>query len=44
MLQTFLQIFENILGSVREPLLVMDSDLKVVKANDVFYHAFDIEP
>jgi len=44
MLQAFLKIFEDILGSVREPLLVLDSDLKVVKANNFFYQTFDIEP
>lgn len=43
-MQGFKQIFENILGSVREPLLVLDSDLKVVKANQVFYQAFEVEP
>jgi len=37
-------IFNNILGSVREPLLVLDSDLKVVKANNSFYQAFNVKP
>ena len=41
-LQVFLDIFNNILGSVREPLVVLDSDLKVLKANDSFYHTFKV--
>jgi hypothetical protein len=30
-LQTAIEVFDNFLGSIREPLLVLDSDLKVVK-------------
>ena len=30
-LDAFIEIFDNILGSVREPLVVLDSELKVVK-------------
>ncbi len=40
----FLDIFNNILGSVREPLVVLDADLKVVKANHSFYKTFDVTP
>ncbi|MBI5551766.1 MAG: sigma 54-interacting transcriptional regulator [Desulfobacterales bacterium] len=36
--------FNNILGSVREPLMVLDSDLNVVKANPSFYRTFDADP
>jgi chemotaxis protein methyltransferase CheR len=43
-LQAFIEIFDNILGSVREPLVVLDSDLKVVKANHSFYQTFKVEP
>ena len=43
-LQTFIGIFENILGSVREPLVVLDSDLKVLKANHSFYRTFKVAP
>ena len=32
------------LGSIREPLLVLDSDLKIVKANPSFYHTFNVTP
>ncbi|MBN2417769.1 MAG: sigma 54-interacting transcriptional regulator [Deltaproteobacteria bacterium] len=39
----FLNIFDNILGSVREPLVVLDSDLKVLKANDSFYRTFEVK-
>ncbi|MGD9159085.1 MAG: sigma 54-interacting transcriptional regulator [Desulfobacteraceae bacterium] len=39
-LQAFLDIFNNILGSVREALVLLDSDLKVIKANDSFYRTF----
>jgi len=43
-LQTFIEIFYNILDSVREPLVVLDSDLKVVKANHSFYQTFKVKP
>ena len=43
-LQTFIEIFDNILGSIREPLVVLDSDLKVVKANHSFYQTFNVKP
>jgi transcriptional regulator with GAF, ATPase, and Fis domain len=36
-------LFENILGSIREPLVVLDSDLKVFKANDSFYQTFRVK-
>jgi len=42
--QAFIEIFDNILGSVREPLVVLDSDLKVVKANHSFYRIFRVKP
>jgi PAS domain-containing protein len=42
--QAFIDIFDNILGSVREPLVVLDSDLRVVKANHSFYRTFKVEP
>jgi PAS domain S-box-containing protein len=38
------EIFNSILGSVREPLVVLDSDLKVVKANHSFYQTFNVKP
>jgi len=43
-LQAFKEIFDNILGSVRGPLVVLDSDLKVVKANRSFYQTFKVKP
>ena len=42
--QTCAEVFDNIMGSVREPLVVLDADLKVVKANCSFYQAFAIKP
>ena len=44
MLQAFIRGFDDILGSVREPLVVLDSDLKVVKANHSFYQTFRVKP
>jgi len=44
MLKSFMEIFNNILGSIREPLVVLDADLKVVKANHSFYRTFDVKP
>lgn len=44
MQKVFLDIFTNIFDSVREPLVVLDSDLKVVKANHSFYMTFCVKP
>jgi chemotaxis protein methyltransferase CheR len=44
MVKAFLEIFNKFLSSVREPLVVLDSDLKVVNANDAFYHTFNVNP
>ena len=41
-LQIFLDIFNNILGSVREPLAVLDSGLKIIKVNDSFCRTFKV--
>ncbi len=35
---------ESILETIREPLLVLDSDLKVVKATRSFYDSFEVTP
>lgn len=42
--ESFLEIFKRLLGSIREPLIVLDSDLKVVTANHSFYSTFGVEP
>ncbi|MBR9988047.1 MAG: sigma 54-interacting transcriptional regulator [Desulfosarcina sp.] len=42
--KAFLEIFNGVLGSVREPLVVLDSDLNVVKANHSFYQVFKVNP
>jgi chemotaxis protein methyltransferase CheR len=44
MLQIVSEHFNNILGSIREPLMVLDPDLNVVKANPSFYRSFKVEP
>jgi chemotaxis protein methyltransferase CheR len=43
-LQAFIEIFDNVFSSVRESLVVLDSDLKVVKANHSFYRTFKVNP
>jgi chemotaxis protein methyltransferase CheR len=43
-LQTYIEVFDNFLDSIREPLVVLDSDLKVVKANHSFYQTFNVKP
>ncbi len=35
---------ESIVDTVREPLLVLDTDLRVVSANRSFYRSFKLEP
>ena len=35
---------ENIVATVRDPLLVLDSDLRVESANRAFYQVFQVEP
>ncbi|MFC1812168.1 sigma-54 interaction domain-containing protein [Thermodesulfobacteriota bacterium] len=42
--QTSLEVFDNFFGSIREPLVVLDSGLKVVKANHSFYRTFNVKP
>ncbi len=44
MQKAFLNIFQNILGSIREPLVVLDSNLKVIDANPSFYKTFCVIP
>jgi len=41
---TFIEAFNNMMGSIREPLVVLDPDLKVVKANRSFYQTFSVKP
>jgi len=40
----FVGVFFNIMGSIRQPLLVLNSDLTVLKANYPFYQLFNIRP
>jgi len=44
MKQGVVEILNTILGSVHEPLVVLDSNLKVVKANHSFYRTFNVKP
>jgi len=44
MKEAFLKLFDHILDSIREPLVVLDSDLIVVKANHAFYRTFEVSP
>jgi len=42
--KTFIEVFDHIFGSVRGPLVLLDGDLKVVKANHSFYQTFQVKP
>jgi PAS domain S-box-containing protein len=44
MKNAFIKLFDNILDSIREPLVVLDADLIVVKANQSFYRTFNVSP
>ncbi|MBT8341185.1 MAG: sigma 54-interacting transcriptional regulator [Desulfatitalea sp.] len=44
MLEDFLGIHNSILGSIREPLILLDSDLKIITANPSFYRTFNVKP
>ena len=44
MVKSFLEIHNSILGSIREPLILLDPGLKVVTANPSFYQTFNVEP
>lgn len=43
-IQDALEYAENIINSVREPLIVLDGDLKVISANRSFYEVFQVKP
>ncbi|WP_084813678.1 sigma 54-interacting transcriptional regulator [Desulfogranum japonicum] len=43
-LQTLVKVCYTILDSLREPLIVLDSELKVIKANRPFYTTFEVKP
>ena len=44
MIKSFLEIHNSILGSIREPLILLDPGLKVVTANPSFYQTFNVKP
>ncbi len=39
-----LELAESIINTVREPLIVLDSNLKVVTASQAFYQVFNVNP
>jgi chemotaxis protein methyltransferase CheR len=41
---TFAEVFHDVLESIREPILILDSALRVVKANQSFYQTFQVKP
>ena len=43
-MEASLAFFESLMDSIREPLVLLDSDLKVVRANHSFYQAFKVKP
>jgi two-component system, chemotaxis family, CheB/CheR fusion protein len=43
-LQAARALAESIVDAVREPFLVLDGGLRVVRANDAYYRAFRVEP
>jgi len=43
-IQSALEYFENIVETVREPLLVLCNNLKILSANSSFYSTFKVEP
>ncbi len=44
MANNFLETHRGILGSIREPLILLDSELRVVTANSAFYRIFKVKP
>ncbi len=40
----FVGVFFNIMGAIRQPLIVLDCDLVVLKANYFFYQIFNMRP
>lgn len=44
MLQNAIDFMYNIMNSIREPLVVLNAELKVVKANHSFYQTFNVNP
>ncbi len=43
-IHSFLEVFDVLLGSVREPIVILDPALKVVKANYSFFRTFNLAP
>jgi PAS domain S-box-containing protein len=43
-IQEALDYAENVVSTIREPLLVLDSDLRIISANQAFYRMFSVTP
>jgi PAS domain S-box-containing protein len=43
-LQDALDYSENIISTIREPLIVLDADLRIITANPAFYQKFSVTP
>ena len=43
-LREALDYAENIISTLREPLLVLDANLRVISANQSFYRLFSVAP
>jgi len=43
-LQDALDYSENIIATIREPLIVLDADLRIITANAAFYQKFSVSP
>jgi PAS domain-containing protein len=43
-LQEALEFSDAIIATVREPLLVLDKELKIITANRSFYRIFEVKP
>ena len=43
-IESALEYAENIIGTVREPLVVLDAELKILTVNDSFYRTFKVTP
>jgi two-component system CheB/CheR fusion protein len=44
MITNLLSFGETLTHTVREPFLILDGDLKVITANQIFYHTFKVSP
>jgi PAS domain-containing protein len=43
-IQPIVEIFDTALCSVRQPVVILDNQFQVLRANASFYQTFDIKP